>query len=200
MLLKTSVGTEYQSWGLIWAISFSSFPWCSNNFQAPGQPVGSAADRTAELFTKKDWTPPFAIHGFWQHYHLLHFSSWTQVEIYLLYILGFLVFLSPPNWKTRLFPCWKEAVQNHCPEPRGSAGTERWNSSPQDSKGCWLQRCQKFSSSRAASSAGLCGTCWQTSPSKTHQYPHLQSWAFCNSQDSVFRCSDDNRNTALVMQ
>lgn len=61
------------------------------NFQAPGQAVGFAADRMAEL-TKKDWTPPFAIHGFWQHYHLLHFSSWTQVEIYLALYFGFSCF------------------------------------------------------------------------------------------------------------
>lgn len=208
--LKTSVGTEFQAWGLIWAISFSSFPWCSKNFKPLAtKPVGFAADGIAKLLMK-DWIPPFCHPWILTALPSSALSSWI-LWIFLLnssgVLLGsialvflFLFFFSPPNWKIRLFSCWKEAVQNRCPEPRGSAGTERWNSSPQDTKGCWLQRCQKFSSSWAASSVGLCGTCWQTAASETHQYPHLQSCAFCNPQDSVFRCSDDNSNTALVMQ
>lgn len=57
--LKTSVGTEFQAWGLIWAISFSSFPWCSKNFKPLAtKPVGFAADGIAKLLMK-DWIPPF---------------------------------------------------------------------------------------------------------------------------------------------
>lgn len=68
------------------------------NCQAPGQPVGFAADRITELFTGKDWTPLFGIHGCCQHYHLLQFSSWS-LWIFLLNssgdLFGFIFLVFP---------------------------------------------------------------------------------------------------------
>lgn len=66
------------------AISVSSLPWCSKNFKAMASLwVLLLTFLRAELFTTRTELPLFAIHGFWQCYHLLQFSSWTlQVAIY----------------------------------------------------------------------------------------------------------------------
>lgn len=144
-------------------------PMMQQNCQAPGQPVGFAADRRAELFSKKDWTPLFAIHGFFQRYHLLQFSSWT-LWIFLLNSAGDLL-----GSVLLVFPFFfHHQTEKHDSSPAGRKLCKIMSQShgvlqaqrggtalPRTAKAALLQRCHKFSSTRAAFSAGLCGTCWQ---------------------------------------
>lgn len=114
-LLQTSVGTEYQSWGLIWAISFSSFPWCSKNFK----PLPSLWVCFWQNSRARTELPLFAIHGFCQQYHLLHFSSWTQVEIYWALYFGFSSFSFIPKLENKIILLLEGSCAKSLPRATG---------------------------------------------------------------------------------
>lgn len=159
------------------------------------------------LFSKKDWTP--------SHCYLWILAALPSLKFFLLNnetnnLLSYIFCL----FDSLFFFYWTEKCDyslswSKLCEITKSHGYTRHRNAVQFSprlKGCLVQSCKELSSSNAASSVGLCVTCWQIAPKKSCQYHLLpaddscESCAFLNPEDCVFRCSEDNNNTALVMQ